>query len=119
MGPLVPLGTPVTWTATVFRPSPRTLAYRFQIRQSGGDFRTVVDYGPKSALTWSTIDQEGSYQIEVSVQNYDTGEQLGISFLPCFPKNAVLLVIRQRPSNHESLDSAASFMTGAPGHQRL
>jgi hypothetical protein len=75
MGPLVPLGTPVTWTATVFGPSPGTLAYRFQIRQSGGDFRTVVDYGPKSALTWSTIDQEGSYQIEVSVQNYNTGEQ--------------------------------------------
>ena len=38
------------------------------------NLRTVIDYGPKSSFTWSTISGEGLYQIEVSVQNQDTGE---------------------------------------------
>jgi arylsulfate sulfotransferase len=74
-GPSVQLGTPVTWTAMVSGASTGTLAYRFQVRPTGGDFHTVVDYGPKSALTWTSIDREGSYQVEVSVQNYNTGQQ--------------------------------------------
>jgi arylsulfate sulfotransferase len=73
-GPSVLLGTPVSWTASVSGASPGTLAYRFRVRPIGGDFHTLVDYGPKPALTWTTIDQEGSYQVEVSVQNNNTGE---------------------------------------------
>src|ERR1700741_4310637 len=68
-GPSVSLGTPVTWSASVSgAANPGTLAYRFRVRPIGGDFHTLVDYGPKPALTWTTIDQEGSYQGEVSVQ---------------------------------------------------
>ena len=73
-GSTAPLGTPVTWTATVSGASAGTLFYRFQTGPSNGSLRTVVDYGPKTALTWSTIEQEGSYQVEVSVQNLTTGE---------------------------------------------
>ena len=41
---------------------------------SAGISRIVVDYGPKSSFTWSQIDREGVYQVEVSVRNKETGE---------------------------------------------
>jgi arylsulfate sulfotransferase len=71
----VPLGTPVTWTASASGASAGTLLYRFRVQASGANFRTVVDYGPNASLTWTTIDQEGAYQIEVAVLNSDTREQ--------------------------------------------
>ncbi len=69
-----PLGTVVTWTATVSGADPGTLNYRFRTRLSGTAFRTVVDYGPNSTLDWASIDQEGTYQVEVSVRNKATGQ---------------------------------------------
>ncbi|HLK50082.1 MAG TPA: aryl-sulfate sulfotransferase [Bryobacteraceae bacterium] len=104
-----PLGAPVTWIASVSNPNPGTLWYRFRAgkaasqntdlaatpisrgflpaRSSGQSLRprrppqlrTVVDYGPKSSFTWSTIDGEGIYQIDVTVQNQDTGETASAS----------------------------------------
>ncbi len=68
----VPLGTPVTWTATASGASGGTLLYRFRVQAPGADFRTVVDYGPKASLTWTTIEGEGAYQIEVAAFNPDT-----------------------------------------------
>ncbi len=41
---------------------------------SAATSRIVVDYGPKSSFTWSQIDREGVYQVEVLVSNKDTGE---------------------------------------------
>ncbi len=38
------------------------------------DYRTVVDYGPKSTLDWTTIEREGPYEIEASVKDLATGE---------------------------------------------
>ncbi len=78
-----PLGTPITWTASVSGAASGTLWYRFRTRFSGlksvrpepeFGYRTVVDYGPNSSFTWSTIAREGSYQIELSVENNATGE---------------------------------------------
>ena len=98
-----PLGTPVTWSATVSNANPGTLRYRFRTRYAGaasrtatltrypvtgrlpeaavrdasassGIYRTVEDYGPNTSITWETIDQEGQYQIEVAVINNDTGD---------------------------------------------
>jgi arylsulfate sulfotransferase len=78
-----PVGTPVTWTVSVTGASPGTLWYRFRTRFAGfkphlpdGAFgyRTVVDYGPNSSFTWSTIAGEGKYQVEASVENNATGE---------------------------------------------
>src|ERR1700760_751434 len=78
-----PLGTPVTWTANVSGAAPGTIWYRFRTRYNQGGlrahpvsfgYRTVVDYGPNAAFTWSTIAREGTYEIEVSVRNLETGE---------------------------------------------
>jgi len=40
----------------------------------GGAFRTIVDYGPKTSRDWTTIQQEGAYEIEVSALNTMTGD---------------------------------------------
>src|SRR5450755_1146168 len=70
----VPLGTPVTWTATVSGANAATLTYRFRVQPPGGEFRTVVDFGPKPTLTWTSIDREGTFQIEVAVSSGDTSK---------------------------------------------
>ena len=91
-----PVGTPITWSATVTGANPGTLWYRFGVREGNvgvgrahthpqrfagpfrfstdPGFRTIVDYGPNSSLDWSSIDGEGTYAIEVSVRNTATGE---------------------------------------------
>jgi arylsulfate sulfotransferase len=69
-----PLGVPVTWTASVSGANPGTLVYRFRVLHLGRGSHTLVDYGPKSSLTWTTIDEEGAYPMEVSVQNINTGD---------------------------------------------
>ncbi|HXP83742.1 MAG TPA: aryl-sulfate sulfotransferase [Bryobacteraceae bacterium] len=71
----LPLGGPVTWTAAASGASAGTLLYRFRVQDPSGAFHTVVDYGPKASLTWTTIGQEGAYQIEVSVFNSNTLEE--------------------------------------------
>ena len=69
-----PLGTLVTWTASATAFNPGTLAFRFRIRHFGADFKTVVDFGPKTSLDWTTIDREGQYEIEVTAMNTATSE---------------------------------------------
>lgn len=81
LSPSVPsparLGVPVTWTASVSGANPGTLVYRFRVLHLGREFQTLVDYGPNSSLTWTTIDGEGSYPMEVSVKNSNTGDLAG------------------------------------------
>src|SRR5580698_4155666 len=67
------IGTPVTWTIGVSGANPGVLAYRFRVRHEGPDFHTLVDYGPKTSLVWTTIQDEGLYAIEGSVKNLNSG----------------------------------------------
>lgn len=93
-----PLGTTVVWTATVVNGAPGTYWYRFRTGMqsitpganpihgfdpefavnpaaaNASRIHTVVDSGPNPTFTWSPIDQEGTYQVEVSVRNQDTGD---------------------------------------------
>jgi arylsulfate sulfotransferase len=69
----------VTWTATASAANPGTLAYRFRIRHLGADFKTVVDFGPKSSLEWTTIEREGVYEIEIATMNTTSGETASAS----------------------------------------
>lgn len=95
-----PLGTVVVWTASISNGLPGTYWYRFQTGTrpmrsvendpvpgfyrtaaiinsadtTGTSLRTAVDYGPNPTFTWSPIDQEGTYAVEVSVENKDTGD---------------------------------------------
>ena len=90
-----PLGTLVTFTATATAPDSTTLLYRFRTRHFGApvrnrvvapEFRTVVDYGPKSTLEWTTIQREGTYEIEASVKDNATGEVVNESIPFAFTK---------------------------------
>ncbi len=78
-----PLGTPVTWTANVSGADAGTLWYRYRTSYAGISTRgrtvsfgygAVVDFGPNRSFTWSTIQREGPYEIEVTVRNLATGE---------------------------------------------
>jgi len=69
-----PVGTIVTWTASVPNSGSATLWYRFRASAAGSDLKMVRDYGPQSSLEWTVSDHEGTYQIEVAVRNLGTGE---------------------------------------------
>jgi hypothetical protein len=77
----VPLGTVITWTASasgqntseqsISEQNGGTPTYRSRGRLAGGDFHSIVDYGPNSSLNWTTIQREGTYEIEVSAMSAD------------------------------------------------
>ncbi len=97
----VPIGTAVILTAAAQGASAGTLLYRFRVQAAGGAFRTVVDYGPNPSLTWTTIDQEGTYQIEAAVFNSDTLEESvttsTMSFTPLVSGSAPIVTPSANP----------------------
>ena len=69
------IGTEVNLYASVVNVSPGTIWYRFRIRPAGSTkFRMVRDYGPAASVNWVPLQTEGSYEIEVSALNIDTGD---------------------------------------------
>jgi hypothetical protein len=69
-----PLGSLVHFSSQVSGNDDAPVWYRFRWREVGSSFKVIVDYGPNSGLDWTTIDHEGSYQIEVSAQNKESVE---------------------------------------------
>ena len=88
-----PVGTVVTWNASVDDGSSGNLWYRFRIRYTGtvpavctaarvsvhsrclsNDFVMVRDFGPDNSLDWTASEHEGDYEIEVSSRDNGTGE---------------------------------------------
>jgi arylsulfate sulfotransferase len=76
--PLI-VGTTTTWTTDVSDTAAGSFWYRFRVREYGGEFRTVRDYGPSNSLDWATVDHEGNYEIEVSARNIETQETASTS----------------------------------------
>jgi hypothetical protein len=70
----VTVGAPVHFSASTDFPDGSTVRYRYRARRAGGEFETIRDFGPQTDLDWTTIDRDGTYQIEVAAQNLDTGE---------------------------------------------
>jgi arylsulfate sulfotransferase len=84
-GSPMPLGTVVQWTANATDTGSGTLWYRFSAGETGEfvskgrkefstAFHIIVDYGPNNSLSWTEMDHEGTYQVEVSVEDLSTGE---------------------------------------------
>jgi len=69
-----PVGTVVTWQATVSGVDSGTVWYRFRSRRSGSIYRTIRDYSPQTTLDWTAADYDGFYDVEVSAINKNTGE---------------------------------------------
>ena len=78
LGPSVqspaPVGTVIRWTAQTPDAAPARSWYRFRVREAGNPFETIVDYGPKNTFDWTAGDHEGTYEIEASARNLDTGD---------------------------------------------
>jgi arylsulfate sulfotransferase len=69
-----PLGTLVSWTAATSGAAPGVLWYRFRAHRIDQAFHTVRDYSPINTLDWTAANHEGTYEIELSVRNRDTGD---------------------------------------------
>lgn len=81
-----PLGAVVKWTANAVDTGSGTVWYRFRAGERGviiahrgvakldTAFQVIVDYGPNNSLSWTEMDHEGAYQMEVSVEDLSTGE---------------------------------------------
>ena len=65
----------VTWTASVSDAAAGALNYAFRVRTANRAYQTLVDFGPKASLDWTTIQHEGAYEMQVSVKNTTTGDQ--------------------------------------------
>src|SRR6516162_9233088 len=77
----VPLGAVVTWTASASGPNLGTPTYRFRAGRGGTPLHTIVDYGPNSSLDWTTIEREGTYEIEVTARSGDSAQAASVSVL--------------------------------------
>ena len=64
----------ITWSASVSNASNGTIWYRFRVRELGGSYQLIRDYGPLTSLDWTAADHEGLYEIELSARNQQTGE---------------------------------------------
>src|SRR5437868_129945 len=74
-----PVATMITWSASVPDSAAGMIWYRFRVREAGGDFAMIRDYGPLASLDWTASDHEGLYEMEVSAKNRLTGESAAAS----------------------------------------
>jgi hypothetical protein len=62
-----PVGTIVTWTAEATG-AEGEIWYRFRVRQAGGEFWTIRDFGPGAELEWTSFETDGDYEIEAAAR---------------------------------------------------
>jgi len=70
--PAVPVGKPVSWTATV-TPSGGSLLYQFSATAPNGVSSVVRDYSPLNTLEWTSL-HEGNYTVHVSAMDTANGD---------------------------------------------
>jgi arylsulfate sulfotransferase len=64
-----PVGTVITWTATVQDTAPGTHEYQFSVGPANGQLAIVQDFSLAKTLPWAFSQTEGTYQVRVVVQN--------------------------------------------------
>ena len=68
-----PVGTIITWTATVQDSASGTHQYRFSVGPANGSLAIVRDYQLANTFQWAFSQTEGTYQVKVLVQNISNG----------------------------------------------
>jgi hypothetical protein len=68
-----PVGTIITWTATVQDSASGTHQYRFSVGPANGSLAIVRDYQLGNSFQWAFSQTEGTYQVKVLVQNISNG----------------------------------------------
>jgi arylsulfate sulfotransferase len=69
-----PVGTIITWTATVSDSSAGAHEYQFTANRTGQPAAIVHDFNVTSSFQWAPCQSEGSFQIGVVARNTTTGE---------------------------------------------
>ena len=64
-----PVGTVITWTATVSDTATGTHEYRFSVGPAAGPLAIVWDFNLSNSFQWAFSQTEGTYQVKVVVQN--------------------------------------------------
>ena len=64
-----PVGTVITWTATVTDTAAGAHEYRFWWVRQNGTLAIVWDYGQSNIFHWAFSQTEGTYQVKVAVRN--------------------------------------------------
>ena len=64
-----PVGTVITWTATVQDSEQGPHQYRFSVGPANGPLAIVRDFALANTLPWAFSQTEGTYQVKVLVQN--------------------------------------------------
>jgi hypothetical protein len=62
-----PVGRMVRWSGQVSGATGK-LSYRFRVRERGGEFRMIRDFGPTNVLDWTSL-TEGIFEIELTVRD--------------------------------------------------
>ena len=70
----VPLGTAITWSADVNNSNGGVLWYRYRVTRPDGVQRMIRDFGPSPELSWTTVDAQGVYEMELTVRRLDSAE---------------------------------------------
>lgn len=78
--PSVPVGTQIHFTTTITVKDAGAVWYRFRVREPGTQYKVIRDYGPLSALDW-TLDQEGSFEVEVLARDLKSGDTAASSVM--------------------------------------
>ena len=68
-----PVGTIITWTATVQDTGQGTPEYQFSVGPANGPLAIVRDFNLPNTLPWAFSQTEGTYQVGVVVQNTSNG----------------------------------------------
>ncbi len=68
-----PVGTMVLLNASVDQAN-GTIWYRYRVRELGGNYKMIRDYGPITWINWTASEYDGVYEIEVSARNRQTGD---------------------------------------------
>ena len=66
-GPL-PAGDRQTFTASATDAGAGEVWYRFRVRPIPGEFQLIRDFAPSASVEWTTLDGEGSYEMEVAAR---------------------------------------------------
>jgi arylsulfate sulfotransferase len=69
------VGDVITWFTTTTGASPGRLRYRFRVKTGTAGFQVVHDYSPLTSMNWAMTNSEGSYLVEATAENLDTGEK--------------------------------------------
>jgi arylsulfate sulfotransferase len=64
-----PVGTLITWTATVQDTASGAHQYQFRVGPAGGATSIVDDFGQSNVFQWAFSQTEGTYQVRAVVQN--------------------------------------------------